>query len=280
MSAEKALYKILVDKIEQDTLVLPILPEIALKVRQKASEPDVSLNQLSQIITHDASLSLDMLKLANSAAFGGVVKLKSVQQAVARLGLETIKTLVTAIAVKHVFHSDNANITKYSHRLWIETIDLASVAISLLSLYLKEHKQCRLTLDSLTLIALIQNVGVLPILDEAAHHEKLFAHRKFLSHVIEDLASEIGMRIVQAWELPEEYCDIVGNWKDMMFLPQTVEYVDFLRAGAIYCGDITDELMINLLTSDYMDKGILPDKNFMQSEEFTAMVAEIKATFI
>ena len=280
MSAEKALYKVLVNKIDQGTLVLPILPEIALKVRQKAGDPDVSLNQLSQIITHDASLSLDMLKLANSVAFGGTVKIDSVQQAVSRLGLNTIKSLVTAIAIKHVFHSNNANIAKYSHRFWIETIDLASVAICLLSCYLKEHRQCKLTLDSLTLVALIQNVGVLPILDEAAQHEKRFAHPKFLSHVIEDLSSEIGMRIVQAWELPDEFADIVGNWKDMMFLPNSVEYVDFLRAGAIYCGDITDELMINLLTVNYMEKGILPDKKFMQTEDFASMVSEVKATFI
>ena len=43
MSAENALYIILIEKIKQDALVLPTLPEIALKVRQAADDPEISL---------------------------------------------------------------------------------------------------------------------------------------------------------------------------------------------------------------------------------------------
>ena len=50
MSSENALYTILTEKIKQDALVLPTLPEVALKVRKAADDPDISLNTISDII--------------------------------------------------------------------------------------------------------------------------------------------------------------------------------------------------------------------------------------
>ena len=45
MATENALYTILNEKIKQDALVLPTLPEIALKVREAADDPDVNLKK-------------------------------------------------------------------------------------------------------------------------------------------------------------------------------------------------------------------------------------------
>ena len=94
MGTENALYIILVEKIKQDALVLPTLPEIALKVRKAADDPDINLNQMSDIIGQDPALSVGMLKVANSAILGRAVKVESVNQAVTRIGLRQIKVLL------------------------------------------------------------------------------------------------------------------------------------------------------------------------------------------
>jgi len=106
MGTENALYTILVEKIKQDALVLPTLPEIALKVRQAADDPDINLNQMSDIIGHDPALSLGMLKVANSAILGRSVKVETVNQAVTRIGLRQIKSIATAMALEQVFIVD------------------------------------------------------------------------------------------------------------------------------------------------------------------------------
>jgi HD-like signal output (HDOD) protein len=46
MSTQNALSTILVEKINNDTLVLPTLPAIALKVRKAADDPDINLNAM------------------------------------------------------------------------------------------------------------------------------------------------------------------------------------------------------------------------------------------
>ncbi|MEW6981374.1 HDOD domain-containing protein [Colwelliaceae bacterium 6471] len=279
MSAENALYSILADKIEQNTLVLPLLPEIALKVRQKASDPKVSLHDLGRLISHDATLSLDIIRVANSAALGGIKKVESVQQAVSRIGLDNIKTIVTAMAIKQVFTSDNANISMHINSLWTKTVDVASVAISLFSFYRQNHRFTPLNSDLLTLVSLVHNIGVLPILTEAALHEKLFAAPKFLKHAVINLSNDIGMKITQAWGLPDEVTMVVGSWQDLMFHTTDAQYIDFLRAGALHCGIFTNEVTHKNLTADYLDKNILPHKHFMQSEEFTEMLTKTKSTF-
>ena len=97
MSTQNALSTILVEKkINNDTLVLPTLPAIALKVRKAADDPDINLNAMGDVIGQDPSLSARMIKIANSAYMGRSVKVTSISQAVTRIGLRQIKNISTA----------------------------------------------------------------------------------------------------------------------------------------------------------------------------------------
>jgi len=112
MGTENALYTILVEKIKNGSLVLPTLPEVALKVRRSADDPEINLNKMSDIIAQDAALSLGMLKVANSALLGRSVKVETVNQAVTRIGLRQIKSIATAMAIEQVFISKNEILDK------------------------------------------------------------------------------------------------------------------------------------------------------------------------
>jgi len=279
MGTENALYTILVEKIKNGSLVLPTLPEVALKVRRSADDPEINLNKMSDIIAQDAALSLGMLKVANSALLGRSVKVETVNQAVTRIGLRQIKSIATAMAIEQVFISKNEIVGMYLKKSWHKTVDIASVAIGLMTKYLKENKHVPLTLDTLTLAALVHNIGVLPILTEAENHPDVFANPTFLQQAIIKLSSSIGAAVTEAWGFSEEFTDLVRCWSDLTVLPEEVHYVDFIRAGAIYHGIFKNESTQSVLLKNYSDKGILPDIDFMKSEEFTEMVASVKETF-
>jgi HD-like signal output (HDOD) protein len=279
MGTENALYTILVEKIKQESLVLPTLPAIALKVRQAADDPDINLGHMSEIISHDAALSMGMLKVANSAMLGRGVKAESVSQAVTRIGLRQIKSISTAMALEQVFISKNEIVSMYLKKSWAKTVDVASVAISLMTFYLKEHKHSPLMLDTVTLAALIHSIGVLPILTEAENHPDVFANPTFLQQAIIKLSSSIGAEVTKAWDLSQDFTDIVKNWSDLTILPAEVNYLDFIRAGAIYNGIFKNESTKEILLKSYVSKGIMPDVNFMRNDEFTEMVTEVKTMF-
>jgi HD-like signal output (HDOD) protein len=279
MGTKNALYTILVEKIKQDSLVLPTLPEIALKVRQAADDPDVNLGQMSEIIGHDPALSLGMLKVANSAILGRSVKAETVNQAVTRIGLRQIKSIATAMALKQVFISKNKIVSMYLNKSWEKTVDVASVAITLMTFYLKNHKHSHLTLDTVTLAALVHSIGVLPILTEAEKHPDIFANPTFLQQAIVKLASDIGAEVTKAWGFSDDFIELVKSWSDLTILPTEAHYLDFIRAGAIYHEVFKNEATCGVLLNSYVSKGILPELNFMESEEFVETVADVKNMF-
>lgn len=138
MGTENALYTILIEKIKQDALVLPTLPEVALKVRRLADDPDVNLGQMGKVIAQDPALSLGMIKVANSPLLGRAIKVETVNQAVTRVGLRQIKSIATAMALEQVFVSKNKIVSMYLKKSWEKTIDVAAVAIALMTVYKKK----------------------------------------------------------------------------------------------------------------------------------------------
>ena len=280
MGTENALYTILVEKIKQDALVLPTLPEIALKVRTAADDPEINLGTMSDIISHDPALSVGMIKVANSALLGRSVKVETINQAVTRIGLRQIKNIATAMAVEQVFVSENKIVALYMKKSWDKTINVASVAISLMTIYLAKNRHTRLTLDTLTLAALIHNIGALPILTEAENHPDVFANPTFLQQAIIKLSGKIGSEVTKAWDLSDDYSEIVESWSDLTILPKEVSYLDFIRAGAIYHKIFKNENTQGALTKSYVEKGILLDAEYMESEEFTELVDNVKAMFL
>lgn len=279
MGAENALYTILVEKIKQDALVLPTLPEIALKVRKAADDPEVNLGKMSDIIAQDPALSLGMLKVANSVVFGRTVKVETVTQAVTRIGLRQIKSIATAMAIAQMFVSKNDTVSEYMQKSWSKTVDVAAVAISLMTLYLQKNKHAAFSLDTITLAALIHNIGVLPILSEAESHPEVFANPVFIQQAIIKFANEIGAEVTKAWDFPEEFTELVSAWNDLSVLPKEVHYLDFIRAGAVYNEIFKSESTRDILLKSYVTKGIIPDVDYMATEEFESLLVEAKAMF-
>lgn len=280
MAAENALYVILKEKIKQDVLVLPTLPKIALKVRQAADDPDMSLCQMGDLIGRDPALSLGIIKVANSALLGRSVKVETVSQAVTRIGLHQIKSIATAMVLQQVFVSKNSIVAMYMKKSWRKTIEIASVAISLMSFYLKDHKHTPFSMNTLTLSALVHNIGVLPILTEAEHHPDVFANPRFIKQAIIKLSGKIGGTITRAWGFSDELTFLAESWSDLTILPKEVHYLDFIRAGAIYHNIFKDESAKDLLLNSYVKKGILPEVDFMDSDDFKAKCLEVKSMFV
>jgi len=279
MATENALYTILLEKIKHEELVLPTLPEVALKVRKAADDPDINLAQMSEIISHDPALALGIVKVANSAVLGRKVKVETVIQAVTRIGLRQIKSIATAMAIEQIFISDNEIVAMYMKKSWQSTVGVASVAISLMTFYLQEHKHSPLTLDTITLAALVHNLGVLPILTEAEHHPDIFANPTFLQQAISKLSSRIGAEITRAWGLSEEFTLLVERWSDLTLLPNEPHYLDFIRAGAVFHNLFKVESTKEALLNSYVRKGIIPDANFMEKDEFKEMYDNVKTMF-
>jgi len=86
----------------------PKLPEVAQAVLALTTDPDASINQFVQLLERDQLIAGNVFKMANSAFYCPTrgAEVSSLQRAVVRLGLNTLRDIVMEIWTHlHVFHS-------------------------------------------------------------------------------------------------------------------------------------------------------------------------------
>ncbi len=105
----------------------PSMPGAAIKLLALIDDPDVSVSQIEAILRHDAGLTANILKLANSAYFGIPTKVGSVRQAVLILGLKRLIQMVIAACVNAIMDKQVPGYDLPPGELWRHSI-AASVA--------------------------------------------------------------------------------------------------------------------------------------------------------
>ncbi len=90
----------MIDKQEVVSLIrqLPTLPQALLELQKLLTLPNVSVEQVERVIRTDPALTANILRLANSAAFGLSRKVADVAQAVTLMGFKVLTNLASTAA--------------------------------------------------------------------------------------------------------------------------------------------------------------------------------------
>lgn len=84
-------------------LTLPTMPEVAHELIRSLNEDDVPLPQLREAISRDPALAVQLLRLANSAHYGGHHKVSTIDDAIARVGTGQVRALALAAFFNDAF---------------------------------------------------------------------------------------------------------------------------------------------------------------------------------
>lgn len=214
--------------IDADKLVLPTLPEVALKVRDIAESDDSSVADLVKVISNDAAMSARLIRVCNSPLFRGSREIENLNMAVSRLGMAYTSNLAMGLAMEQMFQATSDMIDKRLRDSWQKSTEIAGICHVLAQHY------TRLKPDQATLAGLVHGIGVLPILRYVEDNDIQISN-VMLDNLIDELHPRIGVRILQKWDFPKELQDI------------PVEYTNFGRQ--IPKADYADVVMIaNLQT--------------------------------
>ena len=208
MNQQEQFYQEILSELESGKLVLPVLPDVALKVNDIASSPDASIADLSKIILSDAALSAELLRVANCPLYRGRNPVDKVQTAITRLGLKMVKNLVSSLVLKQMFQAPSGGIADRLHALWQHSADVAAIC------HVLSSKQPGIPSDEAMLAGLIHDIGVLPILLKADERPELLGNPVLLQSVIDELSAPIGAAILQSWDFPENLIAAVSEHKD------------------------------------------------------------------
>jgi HD-like signal output (HDOD) protein len=127
MCEQEIFHNELLNDLNNGTLALPTLPEVALHVRDVVDDPEASATDLSEVIITDAALATRLLKVANSPLYRGRVEVDTIQMAVSRLGLKLLRSLVSCLVMKQMFQATSRNLDDRLHNLWEHTTDVSAI---------------------------------------------------------------------------------------------------------------------------------------------------------
>lgn len=217
----------LMDAIDRDQLVLPTLPEVALRVREAAENPDVSIAALVQEISNDAALSARLIKVVNSPLLRTRQEITDLSMAVNRMGITYTANLATGLAMAQMFQATSDVIDQKMRQVWARSLEVAGISHVLCRHY------TRLKPDQATLGGLVHQIGVLPILSYAEEHNELLRDPASLDLVIERLHPLLGNRILEAWDFPLPLRRIPSEHLDFQRNSAATDYVDIIQVAML-----------------------------------------------
>ncbi|MGL6123784.1 MAG: HDOD domain-containing protein [Shewanella sp.] len=279
MSTEHLLLVSLLKKLKDDALVLPTLPEVAMRVQEVVGRSDASLKQVAEVIGQDAAISARIIKVANSALYSRGVPAESINSAVSRIGLIQIKSIATSVAMEQLFISTNEMVWEVMDEVWRTSIDVTAAACAMLQMYNKRHSSSRLNFDTLTLAGLVHNIGALPVLTEAEAHPHLFTSIDQLRVLVRKMQGPLGRAVLKSWDFSTEVMEVVERWADLPYLPDHVTYLDFIRAAAFYTGELRAGTELEQRLGVFVARGLPVTTDDLASDEFMDKFHSIKESY-
>ena len=133
--------------------------------------------------------------------------------------------------------------------------------------------------DVLTLMALVHNIGAMPVLTEAERNEDLLGDARFLRHLANELSAQISARILYAWGFAELFVQASINWRTAKPEQPGPGYTDFIRLAVISQGEYANAALQQRLLQYYLQCGVIPQADFMQHPDIQAVYQDVRAIF-
>ena len=158
------------------------IPMVIYKVLDLADDPDTSLNDLVEVVERDPAITANLLKTVNSAHMGLPVKVDSVQQAVAMLGLQKVVEMVLSQNLSGNLNRSQQGYGLAKGDLWRQSVAVAMVARTI------ARQRDLMSLPAIYTAALLKDIG------------KVILHEFVADRLdtIQELVSRKGLSFVEA----------------------------------------------------------------------------------
>jgi len=251
-------------ELDANRLILPTLPDVALKVRDAVAKGDATFQELADMIVTDAALSTRLIQVANSPLYRGTVKVNTIQMAVTRLGSTTIRTLITSLVMQQMFTPTTKLLEKNFREIWEQGVNVSAISRALSAFV--PH----LNADEAMLAGLIHQIGKLPILMLVEDIPEFRDSPSRLAKLLEKAHPPIGKIIMDTWDFPEELKHVASEYVDFQRdSGDKADYIDLVQvaflqsiAGTSHPASRVDW---NLVPS-FAKLGLTPDDEILEIE--------------
>jgi HD-like signal output (HDOD) protein len=217
---------------------LMTLPSIVYEILELIDSSYSSADEISEMISQDAVLTAKLLRMVNSAYYGMLAQIESVNHAINIIGLRALRDLVVVTKVGEKFQNMPASVANIES-FWMNNLVCAGMAKRL------DQRQL-IPRHNIFAPALLSNIGVLVFMQKLPQVSRRILQiakekRQSIYDVEESILgythADIGMELMRQWKIPEIFI-------------QVAKY----RHNFYQAGSYSNEAAIVHLAASYADK--------------------------
>ena len=212
-----ALHRLMIDGKLKDIVssidTLPSLPSVYAKLQEKIREPEVSLDDIGEIISQDIAMTAKILQLVNSAFFGLYQTVESPARAVKLLGLDTVKALVL---VTQIFSESKVETDYFS----VQNLLAHSMTVGVLSKKIAETETDeKESINNSYIAGLLHDIGKLILVSKMEEYYTdavLLARQEHIplrlaeKKIFQATHCDMGAFLIGLWGFPSDIVEAIG----------------------------------------------------------------------
>ncbi|MDQ1266866.1 MAG: hypothetical protein QG635_2019 [Bacteroidota bacterium] len=193
------------------------LPSVATHIINMLKGEDIDVRELTRLIQTDPSLTLKLLRVANSPLYATRKQISSIQQAIMIMGFNKLTNIVLGVSIFSRFWiGSRAGVTEVMDKFWLHSASTGTLAKSITAKLRKNFRENEFIgglLHQIGKLVMIQYdfdkyLKVIQAIEKYKVEDTLAERKIFgVSHI------EVGEKIASVWHLPEELITIIANYQ-------------------------------------------------------------------
>lgn len=259
---------------------LPQFPENITTINRLLNDPDSKMSDIAMHISNDVSLTGELLKLVNSAAFALASPCRSISDAVKLVGLRGIRNLLYSIGSMQNLMVNNDTDNK---KLWTHAYRVAFYSYNLARNFCTSPSDKNCVEDSYV-CGLLHDMG--KIIFETAHPDLIekvhvICEKKGISsELFEKLIAgvnhgEIGALIAEKWNFPDVIVNVIRYHHSPEDAPKELRKITSL----VYLADMMAHYSDNSVDYYQIDPEILASFKIKSEDQLKTIVERMESAF-
>ncbi len=263
----------LISDLKSNKLVLPTLPEVALKVREAVNDDEASIGAIAKVIATDAALSARIIQVSNSPLLRASNAIQTLDMAVNRLGMKLVRDMVTSMVMEQMFQATTDLTDKKLRQVWEHSVTVAAISHALAAQFTKLNPELAM------LAGLVHDIGVLPVITHAEDYPELLNNEAALNAVLRAVHGKIGTAILKAWNFSDELVAVASEHENLTRNSPQVDYVDIVTVANLQSYMGTDHPLAQEDWSKipaFAKLGLSHEVNVIEMEETAEDIKEVQ----
>ena len=223
----------IIQRFYKGKIDLPVFPHIVKEIQEFLQGDSPAIEDLAKIVEKDFVISSKLISIANSPLYKGLETVDSLNAALLRLGMKASQGVISAVAARSLFESNNKSLKQVLENLWMH-----SFAVACLGKRLGEELKVENT-ENLFLMGIVHDIG-----------------KMLLMKAVVDIFPEVSVEAPEIQLAIHEIHTTFGAvlLKKLRFATSFIQVAEFHHWNAYPKGSKSDLMIINL--ADFLSNEI------------------------